>query len=99
MDDTKNMLRAIINGQSAMKEELVGEIRKVNKKIEDVRSDLSHKIDTLSEQLNAVETNLTRRVDKLGLQLAGLEDDAPTREEIDNLDNRVKKLEQMTSSV
>ena len=40
------------------------------------------------------EKNLTSRIDKLGRQLAYLEDDAPTREEHDNLEKRVVKVEQ-----
>lgn len=40
------------------------------------------------------------RLDKIGLQLANLEDDAPTIEEFDNLEQRVVKLEkhQFTSA-
>jgi hypothetical protein len=33
MDDTSKMLRAIINGQSAMKSELLGEIQKLGRKL------------------------------------------------------------------
>ena len=94
MDDTKSMLRAIINGQSAMKQELLGEIGKVDDKVEK----LDQKVDSLSEELKKVESNLTKRIDKIGLQVARLEDDTPTREEIDNLDSRVKKLEKMKAS-
>jgi hypothetical protein len=46
-----------------------------------------------------MEVKLTKRIDKIGLQAASLEDDTPTGEEIDDLDGRVKKLEQMASSV
>jgi hypothetical protein len=41
----KSMLRAPINGQSAMKQELLGEIRKVDDKVEK----LDQKVDSLSE--------------------------------------------------
>lgn len=34
MDDTKKMLRAIINGQSALKQELLEKIDIVNKKVD-----------------------------------------------------------------
>lgn len=37
------------------------------------------------------------RVTKIGLSLAYLEDDTPTREEHDNLDKRVKKIERKLS--
>jgi hypothetical protein len=92
MDDTKTMFRAILNGQSAMKAELLTEIRKVDEKIE--------KLDKrLSTRLTEVETNLTNRIDKLGLQLAKLEDDSPTRGEFEGRDERVEKLEQSAASI
>lgn len=88
MDDTKKMLRAIINGQSALKEEILAEVKKV-------RTDISeHKQETKSgfEKVN-------KRVDSLGSSLAYLEDDAPTRKEHDGLEKRVDKLEHKTASV
>jgi polyhydroxyalkanoate synthesis regulator phasin len=72
------MLQAILDGQTALKEELKGEINRVETKVDD----LSDKV----EENGA-------RLDKLGLQLAELSDDAPTNEEFDNLDGRVTKLE------
>ncbi|OGE33855.1 hypothetical protein A3C59_01970 [Candidatus Daviesbacteria bacterium RIFCSPHIGHO2_02_FULL_36_13] len=83
MNDTQKMLQAIINGQSAIKQELSGKIDKIDLKV-----------DKLDEKLDKVEKNLTSRIDKLGRQLAYLEDDAPTREEHDNLEKRVVKVEQ-----
>lgn len=95
-DDNTKMLRTIINGQSAFRQEVLSKIDKLDKKLTDriggVETNLSRKIDQ-------VEKNLTGRIDKLGKQLAYLEDDAPTREEFDNLDKGVGKLEQKTVSV
>ena len=88
MDETKKMLRVIINGQSAMKEELLGEIRKVDKKV-----------NKLDSKIDGVEKRLTERIDKIGLQVARLEDDAPTRDEFDNLEKRVTKVETKVASV
>ena len=87
MDDIKKMLRAIINGQSAMKSELLGEIQKVDKK-------LSSDIGSLRKETKEGFEKLTERVDKIGLQVANLEDDTPTRDEHDKLERRVGKLEQ-----
>jgi hypothetical protein len=87
MDDTKKMLQAIINGQSAMKSELLGEIQKIDKK-------LSTDIGDLRKETKEGFATLTERIDKIGLQVAQLEDDAPTREEHDDLEKRVQKLEQ-----
>lgn len=83
MSDTK-MLQAIINGQKALEERLMGEIGKVRKDIKNV--DVK------------VERN-GERLDVLGLQLAELEDDSPTREEFDDLDKRVKRVEKSIASV
>ncbi|MEK7525884.1 MAG: hypothetical protein AAB546_00195 [Patescibacteria group bacterium] len=78
MDNTQTMLRAIINGQSALKEELI-------KRIDDVENKLGTKIDNLDKKIDRVDEKLTKRIDNLGKQLAYLEDDAPTREEFDDI--------------
>ena len=88
MNDTQKMLQAIINGQSTLKQELLSKIDKVDLKV-----------DKLDEKLDKVEKNLTQRIDKLGKQLAYLEDDTPTREEFDNLEKRVDKIDHKVSSV
>lgn len=82
MDDTNKMLRAVINGQSVMKEELLKKIDGVDKKV-----------DKLDSKIDGVEKRLTERIDKLGKQIAYLEDDTPTREEFDGLTSRVDKIE------
>ena len=83
MSDTK-ILQAILDGQSAIKEELKGEINKVK---EDVLR-VEKKVDENGE-----------RIDKLGLDLAKLSDDAPTYEEFDGLEERVSKVESQIASV
>jgi hypothetical protein len=87
-DNTNKMLRAIINGQSIMKSELITEIRKVDKKV-----------DSLKEETGQGFKNVNERIDKLGKSLAYLEDDAPTRDEFDGLEVRVKKVERKVASV
>ena len=91
MDDTKKMLQTVINGQSTMKSELLGEIQKLDKK-------LSSEIGVLRKETKEGFESLTKRVDKIGLQVARLEDDAVTREEYDNLEKRVGNLEQKIAS-
>jgi hypothetical protein len=98
MDDTKNMLRAIINGQSALKEELLNRIDKLEHKVDGKHESLIKKIDGVDLHLTEVETNLTKRIDKIGLQLARLEDDSPTREEFDDLGEKVDRLERVRAS-
>ena len=82
MDEVKKMFRTLVNGQSAMKQELLGEIGKVRSDVKEVK-----------ENLKDTEKRLTGRIDKIGLQIARLEDDAPTIEEFDKLEKRVTKLE------
>lgn len=62
------MLRAIINGQSVIKSELLEKIGGVDKKT----GVLSDKIDNLDNKIDRVEKRLTKRIDKLGLQIATL---------------------------
>lgn len=80
------MLKAIINGQHAMKRELLD-------RIDSVEDKLGSRIDKLEGKIESVEKNLSNRIDKIGKQLAYLEEDAPTREEFDKLEKRVGKLE------
>jgi hypothetical protein len=93
MDDTKKMLQTIIKGQSAMKSELLREIQKVDQKV----GRLEEKVDGLDKKIDKVEHKLTERIDRLGLQLARLEDDAPTRNEFEDLEKRVARIENKTS--
>lgn len=92
MDDTQKMLRAIINGQTTLKGELLSKIDKVDKK-------LSGKIDSLDQKVDMVEKNLTKRIDNIGKQLAYLEDDTPTREEFDHLEKKVDDLKQKITPI
>ncbi len=88
MDATKTMLRAIINGQSAMKQDLLGEIRKVDTTVKKLEKNVDLGFEVVKT-----------RMDKLGKSLAYLEDDAPTREEFDGLEKRVVKVEQKAASI
>ena len=92
MDNSKKMLRAIINGQSALKEELL-------KKIDGVETKLSGRIDSLEKKMAFSIKNVNKRIDRLGKSLAYLEDDAPTREEHDELEKRVTKIEHKIASI
>lgn len=91
MDNIQKMLQAIINGQSVFRQDVLSRINKLDAK-------LDMKIDGLDKKIDMVEKNLTGRIDKLGRQLAYLEDDAPTREEFDNLEKRVDNVEHKVSS-
>lgn len=90
-DDTQQMLRAIINGQSHFRQEVLRKIDRLDEK-------LTKRIDQVDERLagriDSVEKNLSERLDKIDRQLAYLEDDTATREEFDELGKRVDKLEQ-----
>lgn len=90
MDNTNKMLRAIMNGQSAMKAELLTKIDKLDKKIDK----LDKKIDVVKSELKLELKKLTARVDVIGLSVARLEEDAPTIEEFENLEKRVDKISQ-----
>lgn len=92
MDDTKTMLRAIINGQSTFRQEVLSRMDKLDKKIDGVE-------ERLNENIDGIEKKLSRRIDNLGKYLAYLEDDTPTKEEFDGLGKRVAKLEQKTPAI
>lgn len=69
MNDTQKMLQAILNGQSAVKQELLSKIDKVDQKVDRIGDKLEGKINSLDEKLDKVEKKLTGRLDKIGRQL------------------------------
>ena len=82
MDEVKKMFRTIVNGQSAMKQELLSKIDGVDKKV----GDPEQKVDKGFRDVN-------KRLDTIGKSVAYLEDDAPSIKEFDKLEARVTKLE------
>lgn len=90
MDDTKKMLRIIINGQSSLKSELLTEIKRVEKGLTEMIKQNSKEINE-----NKILTKKNgKRLDMIGKTLAVLDDDAPTSEEFEKLKARVQKIEQ-----
>jgi len=89
MEEVKKMIRTVINGQSALKQELLEEIKKVDKKVDTLDS----KVDTLDSKVNKGFKEINERLDKQGRSLAFLEDDVPTIKEFDKLEEKVTKLE------
>lgn len=83
LDHIEKLVIGVVNGQSAMKGELLMEIHKVDKKLEDFREETKKNFEKVNE-----------RIDKIGMQEANLEDDAPTIEEFDELKVRVTKVEE-----
>lgn len=59
---TTKMLQAILNGQTALKEDLIKRIDKVDIKVDK----LEDKLDKADQRLTQVEKRLTKRIDKLG---------------------------------
>lgn len=86
INEIKKMQRAIINGQSSMKAELLAEIKKVDQK-------LDKEVVGLRQEMQKGFNELTWRVDMLGKQLNSLDEDAPTGEDFNKLVKRVDKLE------
>lgn len=87
MSDNK-MLQAILDGQRAIREELRGDIKKVER--------------NLAQLIRKNEKHIRKngeRLDKIGKAVAYFEDDAPTIEDFDDLEKRVGKLEKTVSSV
>ena len=80
---------------------------KLIQEVLDKVSSIDDKVNTIDNRVNSIDKKVDRgfselregifengkRIDKIGLQLAELEDDAPTREEHNELESRVDKLE------
>lgn len=82
------MLQAILDGQRAIKEELKGDIKKVDERV----GKLEKKVDSGFKEVN-------KRLDNIGKSVTHLEDDTPTYEEFDDLEKRVSKVEKQIASV
>jgi uncharacterized phage infection (PIP) family protein YhgE len=80
--ENEKMIRALINGQTAMKQELLTEINKVDKKVDSLKNNMREGFKKVND-----------RLDKQGKSLAYLEDDTPTIGEFEKLEKRVTKLE------
>ena len=87
-DETKTMLKAIINGLNAFKTEFLS-----------FKKEVLQRFDQMDKKIDGVEERLTKRIDSMGKQLAYLEDDAPTRDEFSKLEKRVGKLEQKPTAL
>ena len=53
----------------------------------------------IRKDIKNLDEKLTKRIDSLGNTLAVLDDDAPTSEEFDKLEKRVKKIELKVASI
>ena len=74
MDDVKKMLRTIVNGQSAMKQELLSKIDSLDKKVEKGFTGVNKRLDTIGKSVAYLEDDaptiggfdkLEKRVSKL----------------------------------
>lgn len=86
-DNIKKMFRDIVNGQSSVRSDLLKEIRRIDKKMDEGFKNVDIRFDKID-----------KRIDKLGLQLAELSDDVPTIKEFDLLEQKVEKLKHQVAS-
>ena len=86
MNDVRKMFKTLVNGQSALKQELLTKIDKLDKKF-------TGRLDSLKSEMGKGFKKVNKRLDAIGKSVAYLEDDAPTREEHDNLEERVDTIE------
>lgn len=63
IDSLADMVRAVVNGQSAMKDELLGEIRRLDAKIDGVEERLTARMDRLGKELAVVDDDAVSRED------------------------------------
>lgn len=86
MDEVKEMLKTVINGQHVLRAEMNAKFAKLGKK-------LDNEVRSVRQDMREGFGEVNKRLDILGKQLSYLEDDAPTREEHDALEKRVEKIE------
>lgn len=91
--DNNQLFKAVVASQSAMKSELLGEISKINNKLDKVEKKLSGDINSLKSEIKKGFKEVNERIDKLGHELFVLDEDAPVGEDFAKLVKRVDKLE------
>ncbi len=87
LDRIEKLVIGVVNGQSAMKSEVLSEMHKLDNK-------LTGRVDSLEKEMKNGFKEVNSRIDKIGMQVAELGDDTPTIEEFDKLKERVTKVEQ-----
>ena len=91
--DNNQLFKAVVESQSSMKSELLGEISKISNKLDKVEKKLSGDINSLRSETKKGFEGINNRADLLGKQLNALDEDAPTSESFNNLVERFDKLE------
>ena len=86
IDELKTMVRAIINGQSSMKADIL-------KKLGDRISKVEAQVSEHRKETKQGFKDINNRADLIGKQLNALDEDAPVGEDFNNLVKRVDKLE------
>lgn len=90
--ELKTMVRAIINGQSSMKADI---LKKLGDRIDNVESQVKEHRKETKQGFK----DINNRADLIGKQLNALDDDAPTSEDFTKLVSRVDKLEKYQNFV
>jgi len=80
-------------GDKKVLQGVVSGIGLIHQDIQIIKKDMKSMEERLNEKMDAGFEKVNSRIDKLGFQLAELEDDAPTREEFDELGEKVTKLQ------
>lgn len=95
-------IKVLTKGQSELSNKIGYVHSELSDKIDNVRSELLVEIGDVHREVQDLRTETKEgfkknndRVDMLGKSLAYLEDDAPTRDEFDNLEVKVTKIEQI----
>ena len=78
MDDVKKMLRTIVNGQSAMKQELLSKIDSLDKKVEKGFTGVNKRLDTIGKSVAYLEDDAPTigEFDKLEKRVSKMENRA-----------------------
>ena len=97
-EDVGTMIQMLLSGLNSFRQEFVTFKKEVIQNFSQVSRRFDQMETRLDKKIDGVEERLTKRIDAIGKQLAYLEDDAPTRDEFDNHEKRIGKLEKPMSS-
>lgn len=98
-DKTQTMLRTIINGQSAMKSELLTKIDRSHNGLLTKINEIHKEVQNLKKETKEGFKKVNKRIDTIGMHLENVDEDAPTHDEFDKLEKRVTKVETKLATI
>lgn len=95
IDNRVNTINSKVNSIDTRVDSIDSKVAEIDTRVDSIDNRFDSMEERMSRGFDEVKVMISEngeRIDKLGLQLAELEDDAPTREEQEELEHRLEEL-------